>query len=178
MSRGHIRKRGRHSWELKFDAGRAPAGKRKIQYVSFRGNRREAQAKLTELLAAIGQGNFVEPSKVNVAGFVRARIDHWEAASDISARTAQRYRQLVEHQIVPHLGNKPLQKLRPLDIEDWHTALRNSGRVRGQGGLAARTIGHAHRVLGKAMKDAARNGLVNRNVVSEQSAPRLPTTKW
>src|SRR5262249_15407251 len=66
-----------------------------------------------------------------------------------------------------------LQRLRALDIENWHTMLRNGGRVRGQGSLAARTIGHAHRVLGKALKDAARNGLVSRNVVSEQSAPKV-----
>ena len=70
------------------------------------------------------------------AEFMRARVAQWEAAKDISARTAQRYRQLVENQIVPHLGAKALQKLRPLDIEDWHTALRSSGRVRGQGGVA------------------------------------------
>jgi integrase len=173
MSRGHIRRRGLHSWELKFDAGRDPNGKRKIQYVSFKGTRREAQAKLTELLAAVGKGSFVEPSKITVADFVRARVDQWEAAGDISARTAQRYRQLVDNQIVPHLGNRAVQKLRPLDIEDWHTTLRNGGRVGGQGGLAARTVGHAHRVLGKALRDAARYGLVNRNVVSEQSAPKV-----
>src|SRR5262249_30031279 len=167
MSRGHIRRRGQYSWELKFDAGRDHTGKRKIQYVSFKGTRREAQAKLTELLAAVGKGDYVEPSKIVIADFVRTRVDQWEAAGDISARTAQRYRQLIENQIVPHLGAKVLQRLRALDIENWHTMLRNGGRVRGQGSLAARTIGHAHRVLGKALKDAARNGLVSRNVVSE-----------
>jgi integrase len=171
MRRGHIRRRGLHSWELKFDAGRDPTGKRKIQYVSFKGTRREAMHKLTELLAAVGQGDYVEPSKVTVIDFVRARIDQWEAAGNISARTAQRYRQLTENQIAPHLGSKVLQKLRPLDIEDWHATLRKGGRVRGKGGLAARNVGHAHRVLGKALRDAARK-LVNRNVVSEQSVPK------
>jgi integrase len=68
-----------------------------------------------------------------------------------------------------------LQRLKPLDIEQWHTALRNSGRVReGGGGVAARTIGHAHRVLGKALADAARNDLVSRNVAKAQPAPKVP----
>jgi integrase len=80
---------------------------------------------------------------------------------------------LVENQIVPSLGAKAVQKLRPLDIEEWHTTLRNGGRIRGKGGVAARTIGHAHRILGKALRDAGRNGLVSRNVVSEQSAPKV-----
>jgi integrase len=165
MSRGHIRRRGQYSWELKFDAGRDHTGKRKIQYVSFKGSRREAQAKLTELLAAVGQGNYVEPSKVTVISFVRARVDQWEAAGDISVRTAQRYRQLVENQIA-HVENKMLQKLTRLDIEGWHTALRNSG-------LAARTIGHAHRVLSKALSDAERDGAVVKNVCKLQRVPRV-----
>jgi hypothetical protein len=134
-----IRQRGKNSFELKFDAGRDPAtGKRNIQYASFKGTKREAQVKLAALITSVGAGSYVEPSKSTVAEFVRARVTQWEAAGDISARTAQRYRQLVENQIAPHIGAKLLQKLTRLDIEAWHNAL--------QGGLAARTIGHAHRV--------------------------------
>jgi len=84
----------------------------------------------------------------------------------ISARTAQRYRQLIENQIAPHLGPKTLQKLTRLDVEGWHTALRN-------GGLAARTIGHAHRVLGKALGDAERDGAVVKNVCKLQKVPKV-----
>jgi integrase len=172
--RGHIQQRGKRSWRLKFDAERDPVtGKRRVQYHTFRGSKRQAQAKLAELLAAVGRSEYVEPSRTTVAEFVRARVDQWEAAGDISARTAQRYRQLVENQIVPQLGNKLLQKLRPLDVEQWHTSLRTSGRVRGQGGIAARTIGHAHRVLSKALRDAARHELVTRNVAKAQLAPKV-----
>ena len=94
--KGHIRQRGKRSFELKFDAGRDPAtGERKIKYISFKGTKREAQIKLAELIASVGKGAYVEPHKVTVAEFVRARVDQWEAAGDISARTAQRYRQLA-----------------------------------------------------------------------------------
>ena len=86
--------------------------------------------KLAGLIAAVGAGTYVEPNKMTVAEHLRARVDQWEAAGDISARTAQRYRQLVENQIVPHLGDKLLQKLKRLDIEAWHTALRTGGRRR------------------------------------------------
>lgn len=168
MSRGHIRRRGEHTFELKFEAGRDPAtNKRKIQYVSFRGTKREAQVKLAELVASVGRGSYVEPSKATVADFVRARVDQWEAAGDISARTAQRYRQLVENQIVPPMGSKPLQKLTRLDVEGWHVTLR-------KGGLAARSIGHAHRVLGKALGDAERDGTVVKNVCKLQRPPKVP----
>ena len=164
--KGHIRQRGKNSFELKFDAGRDPAtGKRKIQYASFKGTKREAQIKLASLITSVGTGSYVEPSKSTVADFARARVTQWEAAGDISARTAQRYRQLVENQIAPHIGAKALQKLTRLDIEAWHNAL--------QGGLAARTIGHAHRVLSKALSDAESDGLIVRNVCKLRKAPKV-----
>jgi integrase len=175
MSAGHIRSRGKNSWELKFEGGpRDPGtGKRKIRYVSFRGTKREAQIKLAGLIAAVGKGTYVEPSKVTVAEHVRARINQWEAAGDISAKTAERYRELVENQIVPHLGTKPVQKLKPLDLEGWHTTLRTSGRKDGEGGISARTIKHAHRIMVHALKDGMKHDLVAQNAASVQGAPEV-----
>ena len=168
---GHIRQRGERSWELKFELGRDPVtGKRESRYHSFKGTKREAQLKLAELIVAGGSGSYIEPNKMAVANFVRARVDQWEAAGNITARTAQRYRQLVENQIVPHLGAKALQRVTRLDVEGWHTILRN-------GGLAARTIGHAHRVLGGALRDAERDGMVIKNVCKIQKAPKVPETE-
>ena len=104
---------------------------------------------------------------MTVAEFVRGRVTQWETAGNITPRNAQRYRQLVENQIVPHIGTKPLQKVSRLDVEAWHATLRN-------GGLAARTIGHAHRVLGAALSDAERDGAVVKNVCKLQKAPKVP----
>jgi len=170
MSRGHIRRRGKNSWEIKFDLGTdRRTGKRETRYHSVKGTRQQAQIKLAELIAAAGKGEYIEPSKVAVAEFVRGRIDQWETAGAITARTAQRYRQLAENQIAPYLGAKALQKLSRLDVEGWHTALRN-------GALAARTIGHAHRLLGKALGDAERDGAVAKNVCKLQRAPKVADT--
>jgi hypothetical protein len=135
--------------------------------VSFRGTKREAQVKLTALLAAVGNSTYVEPSKVTLAEHVRARVAQWEAAYDpaaksgISPKTAERYRELVENQIVPHIGATAVQKLKPLDVEAWKATLRTSGRKGGQGGVSTRTIKHAHRILSHALDDAVKNDLVS-----------------
>jgi integrase len=168
--KGHIRERSPGHWAIVIDVRDPQTGQRKRKWHSFKGTKREAQVKKSELIAALSQGSYVERSKVTVAEFVRARVDQWEAAGDISARTALRYRQLVESQITPHLGTKTLQKLSRLDIEGWHTTLRN-------GGLAPRTIGHAHRVLGKALRDAELDGIVIKNVCKVQRAPKVPETE-
>ena len=172
--KGNITRRGTNSFRLKFDAGRdEKTGKRKTQFHTFRGTKRQAQIKLAELIASVAQDNYAEPTKITVAKWVRDRVDHWESAGEISARTAQRYRQLVEHQIAPHIGAKLLQKLQANDIEQWHATLRTGGRVRGKGDLSARTIGHAHRVLGKALRDALRFGKVTKHVTSLQAVPKV-----
>jgi exosome complex RNA-binding protein Rrp4 len=58
------------------------------------------------LIAAVGADSYVEPTKLVVGDYVLARIDQWEASEAISARTAQRYRQLANGQIIPHIGSR------------------------------------------------------------------------
>jgi integrase len=167
---GHVRQRGKKGqWYAVLDARDPATGKRKGRRWHKLGSckgKREAERACAQLIAQQVDGTYVERSKMVVAEFVRERINQWEAATTISARTAHRYRQLTENQIAPHLGSKPLQKLARLDVEAWHTTLRN-------GGLAARTIGHAHRVLGKALRDAEKDNLISRNVCKLQSAPKV-----
>jgi integrase len=170
--RGSITKRGRASWRIKFDLPPGTDGKRRTQFVTVRGGKKDAQAKLAEMLAAVGKGNFVEPSKLTVTEHVRARVDQWLTAGDIGAKTGQRYVELLSHQIGPHIGAMALQKLSTSDLEAWHGALRKAG-------LSSRTIRHAHRLLGKAMGDAVRHGLLVRNVAGRdgQRAPKVDDAK-
>jgi integrase len=174
MSAGHIQRRGKSSWRLKFEGERAPeTGRRKTQYVTFRGTKAKAKLKLAELVAAVGGGLYVEPTKLTVGDHVLARIDQWEASEAISARTAQRYRQLANGQIIPHIGSRLVQKLSTLDIETWHATLRASGRSQGNGGVSPRTVVHAHRTLSHALDDAVRHGVVPRNVAKLQAPPKV-----
>jgi integrase len=83
---------------------------------------------------------------------------------DQSPKTLERYQELATRQIVPHLGDVKLQKLRPEHIEQWHSALLASG-------LSARTVGHAHRVLSLALKRAVENGTAGRNVATIRKPP-------
>jgi integrase len=174
MSDG-IRRRGENSFELKYEAGiDTRTGKRITKYLSFKGSLREAKVKRAELITTVAKGSHIDTTKVTVAEFVRSRIDQWEASGSITARSAARYRELNENQIVPHIGAMALQKLRPLHIEQWHSDLRDKGRADGKGGLAPRTIGHAHRVLSSALSDAAENDLVLRNIMHSKSPPKVP----
>ena len=68
---GSIRKRGTHSWELKFElGGRDPiTGKRQRRFVSFKGTKREAEIELARLVTQHVAGDSVDPTKSTVAEF-------------------------------------------------------------------------------------------------------------
>jgi integrase len=103
----------------------------------------------------------------------------WRGKGDISPRTAQGYEDLIDGYIVPYIGTKLMQKLGTRELEDWHATLLTEGRRRrngdGEGGVSARTVGHAQRVLSKALVEAMRHGLVTKNVCTLQPAPKLTT---
>jgi integrase len=134
-----------------------------------RGKRAVAETELARLLTTLADGTHVEPSKLTVSEM----IDSWLAsASGLSPKTAERYRQLANQQIAPHLGTMVLQKLKPADVSAWHTKLRAGG---GKGGkpLSARTVGHAHRTLHRALAYAMSLEIVGRNVASVVKPPKV-----
>ena len=132
MSSGHIRRRGKRSWEIKFDLGRDPAtGKRKTQYRSFKGTKREAQAELMRLLNQANEGSYVDPTKTTVAEF----LDRWErdwASANVSPKTLERYCGLIYQQIKPHLGQMCIQQLRPVHLNEFYAKLLREGRIKGR----------------------------------------------
>jgi integrase len=168
--RGHIRARGKQSWELKFEAGkRDAAGKRQIHRETFRGSRKDAERRLTQLLAQYDNGSYVAPNQLNLAEYLRG----WLAGSDhLAKKTAERYSQLVESQIIPDLGRTLLQQLRPAQIAAWHQKMRGGGGKNGRP-LSAQTVRNAHRVLHCALSHAVALEIVARNVCSVVRAPKV-----
>src|SRR5690242_416812 len=139
--RGSIRKRGRNSWEIRFEAGARISGKRQTRHVTFRGTRQEAQKELTRLLADADTGRLPDAARSTIT----ERLTAWLAgAHNVASKTRERYSELAANQIIPHLGTTPLPKLRSDDVRAWHARLLEAE-------LAPRTILHAHRVLCKAL---------------------------
>jgi integrase len=166
--KGHIRARGPGAWELKFDVD-TDTGERKTRYATVHGGKREAQRKLTELLDQANKGNLIDASKLTLAGF----LDQWEtwAATQVSAKTLERYKELVAHHVRPHLGSVQIQKLKTVNFAELYGRLQ---RAKPEGaGLAPRTVGHVHRVVRRALGQAVKWGIIANNAVSAAEPPRV-----
>jgi integrase len=165
--KGHIRRRGEHSWEIKFDAGRDPVtGRRRTRYVSFKGTKRDAQIEQARLIAEYAAGVSVDPSKITVAEF----LDRWDrdfAAVNVTPKTRERYRQIIKNQIVPHLGQVQLQKLQPTHLAEIY------GKLQTDAGLSPRTVGHVHRLLHQALAHAVTWRAAQQNAAAFVKPPKV-----
>ena len=121
--KGHISKRGKTSWRLKSDGDPDPrTGKRKIQYHTFRGTKREAETKLALLIAETARGEYVDTTKVSVAGFIERWKRDW-ATSHVSAKTFERYAELLRNHVSALIGDIRLQKLRAINLNELYGKL-------------------------------------------------------
>lgn len=165
--RGNITRRGRSSWRIKFDD---PIGcKRHTRYVTVKGTKRDAERELARLLSEADRGLLVEPSKLTLADYLRQWLDN---AHELSPKTMERYRQLAEQQIIPHLGAISLQRLKPAHVQQWHSTILKAGGAKGRP-LSARTVGHAHRVLHRALQRAVESETLSRNVANTVRPPKV-----
>jgi integrase len=171
--KGHIRRRGKRSWEIKFDLGTDPAtGKRLTRYYSFKGTKAEAEAEAVKIIATTTNGQYVETSKTTVREFVERWLRDW-ATPNVSNKTYARYEQLLRKHVCGRIGERRIQKLRAADLQELYAGLQRDGKG-DKGGLDARTCLHVHRVLHRVLRHAAQWGAVHQNVAALVDAPTVP----
>jgi integrase len=113
----------------------------------------------------------VESGRLTLAEYVDRWLAHMRATREPS--TVQRYEELLRFHVLPALGNRQLKALQPLEVQGLYNRLSQSGRRDGGGGLHPRTVGHVHRVLHRALKQAVQWHLVARNVCEAVEPPKV-----
>ena len=168
--RGHITKRGKDSYTIVLNLGRDPeTGKRKQQWVSLKGTKKDAEKRLSELLGQLDNGNYIKPGKSTLSEFLKLWLRDY-AKPNLSPGSFERYESIVRVHLTPNLGNIPLIKLRPEHLQKHYTVTLNSG-------LSARTVRYHHVVLHIALKTAVKWGLLSRNVADAVDPPRTRNTE-
>jgi site-specific recombinase XerC len=172
--RGSIRKRGSsYTWYL--DVPDPATGKRHQRSKGGFRTKKECQAALTEALAALRIGTFVEPSKRTVGSYLAGE---WLPAMQpprLRPSTWLSYQRNLERHVIPALGDIELQRLAPAQLTAFYRRLLTSGRLDRPGGLSAKSVKNIHGALHTALKDAMRWGYVARNVADATDAPKVIT---
>jgi len=131
--RGSITQRSRGSWSLILDLGYEPdprTGKlrRKQKWHTFRGSRKKAEEKLTELLETVRTGQYVDPSKTTLGEWLTDWIDV-SVKPTVRPASYVRYKGVIDNHVMKApIAAIPLQKLRTSHIESYYASIPAGSR--------------------------------------------------
>ena len=168
--KGHLKKRSKYSWTIVVDLGLKANGKRNQKWKSTKGTKKEAEALLARMLTELEDGVYIEPNKTTVTEY----LTKWLASIDtmLSAKTYERYEEIINKHFIPNIGHHKLNKLQPLHIETLYSDMLRNGRIDGKGGLSKTTVEHHHRVLKKALSKAVKWQYLGRNPCDAVDPPK------
>jgi integrase len=129
-----------------------------------------AERDLARIMCEMYDGTFIEPATTTLAEYLRYWLDAY-AAVNVSAKTLERYREIIERGVIPALGHVKLCGVSPSAIQSFYSKQLLSGGMRG-GPLSARTVLHYHRVLHEALRHAVKWQLLARNPADAVEPPR------
>ena len=162
-----IVKRSSGSWAVVIEQPRDPVtGKRRQTWRTIRGSKKDAQREERRLRQLIDGGIDIAPGRVTLGDFLRRWLED-TARPSVRPSTYERYRQIVQLHLIPALGNRPLERVSPTDLQALYAVKEREGQ-------AAASIIKIHRVVHRALEDALRFGLVSRNTADAVRPPRPP----
>src|SRR2546425_25232 len=158
--RGHLRQRSEGSWTIVLDLGRsvdAKTGlvKRTQKWLTVQGTKREAEAKLAELLHRKNRGQVIEPSRMTLGDWIEEWLETVIKPS-LRLRSYETYRQVVSKHLKPNLGMLRLCEIRASHLQQYYN----------RSALSQATLQQHHAILHGALQAALRQDLVLRNVAS------------
>lgn len=146
------------------ELGYSPTGVR-LRRPVYSKSQQGALRKLREAQARHDAGLGAPDRTLTVAAWLERWVEEIATPRN-KPRTVQGYRTTIRRHIVPSIGRIRLDELAPHHVRSMHLAMDRAG-------LAASTALKAHRVLGKALVDAEREGLITNPPHRRTDAPRL-----
>jgi integrase len=163
----------RHGWYFVVNVPALDGKRKQVRRRGFE-TKKGAQAALTAMLGDLQRGTFVHPVRLTLGEYLGTWLTTLPAMGR-RASTVESYRRVLERHVIPRLGLGELQKVSPLDLDALYAAMLAAP----EGGrpLSHRTVRFTHSVIGKALADAERKGLVARNVARLASPPSTSSSR-
>ena len=140
-------------------------GKQRYLTRTVRGTKREAEKVCAALVVQADKG--LSPTRM--AGTVSALLEEWLALIEPNASpsTIATYRGYIQRWIVPGIGNKKIDRVRPNDLDRLYRELREK--------LSPASVLKVHTILRAAFAQAVRWRMLSENPVAFATRPRVVT---
>ena len=162
--RGTVTKK-KNRWYIVYYIGKDSSGKWKQKWEGSWDTKREAEKVLRSRIEEVENTFDRKADKSTLAVFLR----HWLSAyciPKLAPNTVNGYRVNVERHIIPYIGQIPLNKLTPANIQKLYADLLASG-------LSGTSVRYVHNNLHRALKCAVKQELISRNPADLVDPPRI-----
>lgn len=175
---GSVRKRKDGRWEGRYVVGHDPETGKMIHKNVLGRTQAEAKEKLSKAIENSKKLDFAKMGQYTVGQW----MDLWyEIYAEVKVRASshQTYRGYIENHIKPNIGDIPLEKLTPLDLQKFYKHLLTEGRVdrieskKQPKGLSAKSVRNINQIISSAMKLAVMQKLILFNPTEGCVMPRL-----
>ena len=142
---GMVRKRDDGRWEGRIVVGHKENGDSIFRYV-YAPTQKKLSAKLRQHIDSYQGADLTEQGRMTLSEW----LDQWleNMADTLRSNTLRNYRSYIENHIRPSLGDKPLARITPKDVQRFYEKLNNT--------LASGTVRRIHTTLHGALKAASR----------------------
>lgn len=169
-----IEKRGENKYRLTVSAGFKPDGSRKLIRKTIQAkSEREAKKQLALFVAEVENKKITADSSMKFRDFVEI-WDKSYAETNLEIRTYTRYKDLLQKNILPAIGDLKLIDIKPVTLLELYRKLGTDGARRDKkaGGYSGRTIQHIHRLISSILNKAVSWQIIGYNVALNVKPPR------
>lgn len=164
---GHIKKRYTQkgtSWQIILDKGVDVNGKRKREYITVNGTKRQAQDELAKIISEYNNGSYIAPSKMTVQMLILQWMTVY-AMPQLAPNTVRGYKVNFNKHTIPYLGHILVQRLSSVEIQNMYVKLEEKG-------LSPSSIRYVHTTLREVLQYAYKMRMIPVNPADFVSAPR------
>jgi integrase len=148
----------------------------------------QAERLLAAFVTEIDKGDFSQPSKITFKEFAQKWLKEY-GEIELAPKTVFRYKQLLTSRIYPAIGDKKLEKIKPLDLVKFYNSMRGEhkfqiidkdGDIQDKlsPGLSEKTIKHHHSLINTIFERAIKwNVLKGDNPAKRVDAPKVERKK-
>lgn len=155
----------RKKYYVNLDFGIDPSTGKQIKKSQTFDKLNQARAALRKHEAAKDVGQTVIPRDITLKQWLTTWMDDVVKLSRQST-TVYAYRNMIDRHIVPALGNVPLQKLTPQQLQKYY-----ADKIR-EGKISSNTVRKHHDLLNSALRFAVKQGLILTNPASRVDPPK------
>ena len=179
---GNILYMGNEKYRLRVSNGFDSNGKRKYFNKTVTcSSKREAEKELAKFITSIEGGCTYSAKKVTLNDFSKQWLETY-VKPNLSPTTYQSYNEKLNKHILPYLGNKRLDKIKPLDLDNLYNFLltKPTNRKDKNGNyktLSPASVHRAHEILSSIFSNALRWDIVPYNPYTKVVQPKFKHTK-